>query len=45
MGQPKASKPEVPGSTLDSSCFSIEFITKLITINRNTRTKVLLFVL
>ena len=30
VGQPKASKPEVPGSTPDSSCFSLVFIKNLI---------------
>ena len=30
VGQPKAYKPEVPGSTLGSSCFSLVFIKNLI---------------
>ena len=30
MGQPKASKPEVPGSTPGRSCFSLVFIKNLI---------------
>ena len=30
VGQPKASKPEVPGTTPDSSCFSLVFIKNLI---------------
>ena len=30
MGQPKASKPEVSGSTPGSSCFSLVFIKNLI---------------
>ena len=38
MGQPKASKPEVPGSTPDSSCFSLVFIKNLI-INKSKHKK------
>ena len=30
VGQPKASKPEVLGTTLGSSCFSLVFIKNLI---------------
>ena len=30
VGQPKTSKPEVQGSTPDSSCFSLVFIKNLI---------------
>ena len=30
VGQPKASKPEVPSTTLGSSCFSLVFIKNLI---------------
>ena len=30
VGQSKASKPEVPGTTPDSSCFSLVFIKNLI---------------
>ena len=36
MGQPKASKPDVPGSTPGSSCFSLVFIKNLIKVNQNT---------
>ena len=31
-GQPKASKPEVPGSTSCSYCFSLVFINNLIKV-------------
>ena len=44
--KPKASKPEVPGSTPGSSCFSLVFIKNLINdISKNKKKKMLLFVL
>ena len=39
-GQPKASKPDVPGSTKDSSCFSLVFIKNLIYDKSKTRKKI-----
>ena len=45
VGQPKASKPEVPGSTPDSSCFSLVFIKHLINNKSKQKKKMLLFVL
>ena len=46
VGQPKASKPEVPGSTPDSSCFSLVFIKNLINDkSKHKKKKMLLFVL
>ena len=44
VGQPKASKPEVPGLTSDSSCFSLVFIKNVIT-DISKHKKMLLFVL
>ena len=41
VGQPKASKRDVPGSTPGSSCLSLVFIKN---DKQNTRTKMLLFV-
>ena len=37
--QPKASKPEVPGSTPGSSCFSLVFIKNLIHDKSKHKTK------
>ena len=41
----QASKPEVPGSTPGSSCFSLVFIKNLIHDKSKHKTKMLLFVL
>ena len=45
VGQPKASKPEVPGSTPGSSCFSPVFIKNLINDKSKHKNNMLLFVL
>ena len=39
VGQPKASKPEVTGSTPGSSCFSLVFIKKLINVKSKHKNK------
>ena len=53
VGQPKASKPEVPVSTAGGSCFSIVFIANLINyisnyyrifINQNARRNVTILI-
>ena len=41
--QPKASKPEVPGSTPGSSCFSLAFIENL--INEKSKNKIFFYYL
>ena len=45
VGQPKAGKPEVPGSTPGSSCFSLMFIKNLINNKSKHKKQMLLFVL
>ena len=45
VGQQKASKPVVPGSTPDSYCIYLEFIKNLINDKSKHKKKMLLFVL
>ena len=45
VGQPKASKPEIPGTTTGSSCFSLVFIKNFINDKSKHKNKMLLFVL
>ena len=45
VGQPKASKPDVPGSTPGSSCFSLVFIKNFINDKSKHKKTILLIVL